>query len=169
MQHCLHTIKQITDLHRQYVFKLAIFLCLSWTQAAEVGWERETCHGATEKENGERGTENDEKRAEDCCQTFVTLIQRTGHSKQEPNNCSHYILPGYVLPTTLLSSPLRDIFLVHHPFWEFLFVCLFIWVFFLYRTEHSTKNRPFCLCVIVTVLTARSMKEKLDVFFCQYL
>lgn len=87
-----------------------ICLCLSWTQAAEVGWERETGHRATEEENWERGTENDEKRAEDRCQTFITLIQRTGHSKQQPNNCSYYIWPCFVLPSTLLSSTLWDIF-----------------------------------------------------------
>lgn len=54
------------------------YLCC-WTQAAEDGRARETCHGAAEEENGERGAENDEKRAKDRCQTFITLTQRTGH------------------------------------------------------------------------------------------
>ncbi len=116
-----------------------IFLYLSWIQAAEAGWEREAFNGATEEENGERGTENDEKRAEDCCQAFITLIQHYRHSKQQQNNCSYYIWPGFVLPATLLSSPLWDICLVHQPSWGIL-VCWFLQVFFLYWTEHGTWN-----------------------------
>ncbi len=142
------TIKQIIDFQNKYLFKLIInamkliFLYLSWIQAAEAGWEREAFNGATEEENGERGTENGEKRAEDCCQAFITLIQHYRHSKQQQNNCSYYIWPGFVLPATLLSSPLWDICLVHQPSWGIL-VCWFLQVFFLYWTEHGTW--PFCL------------------------
>ncbi len=139
------TIKQIIDFQNKYLFKLIlnamklIFLYLSWIQAAEAGWEREAFNGATEEENGERGTENGEKRAEDCCQAFITLIQHYRHSKQQQNNCSYYIWPGFVLPATLLSSPLWDICLVHQPSWGIL-VCWFLQVFFSYWTEHGSWN-----------------------------
>lgn len=145
-----------------------IFLCLSWTQAAEAGWERETCHGATEEENGKRGTENDEKRAEDCCQAFITLIQNTGHLKQQPNNCSYYILPGFVLPATLLSI----CFLVHQPSWG-IFVCLVGssgFLFVLDWTQHKESSLLFIFECLWLFLPCSRWKEKLNVFFFfQYL
>ncbi len=159
------TIKQIIDFQNKYLFKLIlnalklIFLYLSWIQAAEAGWEREAFNGATEEENGERGTENGEKRAEDCCQAFITLIQHYRHSKQQQNNCSYYIWPGFVLPATLLSSPLWDIFLVHQPSWGFL-DCWFLQVFFLYWTEHGTNNRPFCLFLSYCDCSYRALDER---------
>lgn len=48
-------------------------------QAAKTSGKRETCYGAAEEENGERGTKNDEERAEDRCQTIITFIQHQTH------------------------------------------------------------------------------------------
>lgn len=79
-------------------------ICLAFMQAAEDGGERETCHGATKKENGERGAKNDEKRAKDRCQTFVTFIQHQTLYTTASQLTTCWIRSCFVPATTLLSS-----------------------------------------------------------------
>lgn len=139
-----------------------IFLCLSWIQAAEAGWERETFNGATEEENGERDTENDEKRAEDCCQAFITLIQHYRHSKQLLILHFTWFCPAR--HTTVLTSLGYFFWSISH-LGEFLFVCFFRFSLCI-GLNMAQRIVPFVyIWVIVTVLLVRSMKEEKNYVF----
>ncbi len=100
--------------------------------------------------------------------SFHNINTRTGHSKQQPNNCSYYIWPGFVLPATLLSSPLWDIFFSPSAILGN-FVCLLLFVssgflFVLDWTQHKESSLLFIFELLWLFLLCARWKKKQNVF-----